>query len=322
MADFKRSQVLTELAIGYKNPEFVGEVLFPIVEVTVDKVLVPKGGADYMVLVDTERAEGAASNRLLRSKDSSITVNLVEHDCEVPIDWRKKGLIKNEDGGFRSEDEVRVLAEKTAAAQIAANVVALSREYKCALLAQNPDLYPANNKLIIESDDDRFDDPDSDPIAVFQQGRTALMKSAGIEPNVIVTDYATYSALINHAKVKSLLGDNERRIVTRQILAELLGVQTFAVGKAKVKDFRTGNLVDLWGHNLVMAYIPPRQNRSLYEPNFGFTIRDMRPTSTYADEYDEPRAKTAIVRYTETREVVLADATAGFLVAGTVKETI
>jgi len=318
MVDYRRTEVLTNLAIGIKNPENVYPVLFPEVPVSTETVMVPKGNTDYLVLYDTERADGARSNRIMKSKDGSFKVNLSEHDLECPIDWKKKGIVKNIDGSFKEEDETRVMGEKAAGIRVVKFGIELSKEYKAAMLAQDLSNYAASNQLVIASPEDKFSDPDSDVLGIIEGGRTQLIEGPGVEPNTCIINYATYSALRKHPQIKALLAGTERKVINKKVLADLLGFETLKVGQARVKDTLSGELVNLWGNNMIMAYIPPRDKRDLYEPNFGFSIVDMRPTSTYSDEYDEKGSKVGLVRHTETREIVLADSTAGYIIKDTI----
>ena len=82
--------VLTQLSQGYHNAEFVGEYLFPAVEIPKEAGRVPQFGRLAFLVHSTIRELHGASNRLTPEYSLNIPVVLEEHDVEYPIDYREE----------------------------------------------------------------------------------------------------------------------------------------------------------------------------------------------------------------------------------------
>ena len=72
--------VLTNLALGYKQADFIAEKIFPVVFTEKEGVRVPVFGKGSFVEYQTERAVGAASNVITLDSPSFMPVVLEEHD--------------------------------------------------------------------------------------------------------------------------------------------------------------------------------------------------------------------------------------------------
>lgn len=81
--------VLTNLAVGYSNADFVGAALMPFVNVEKEAGIVPIFNKDNFKVYATERALRAKSNRINPGDMGSQAFALTEHDLEYPIDYRE-----------------------------------------------------------------------------------------------------------------------------------------------------------------------------------------------------------------------------------------
>ena len=70
--------VLTNLAVGYKNAEFIAEKIFPQVLTDAEGVQVPVFGKGSFVEYDTKRAVGAASNVITLDSPNFLPLVLEE----------------------------------------------------------------------------------------------------------------------------------------------------------------------------------------------------------------------------------------------------
>ena len=82
--------VLTNLAVGYKQAEFVGEKIMPVVFTDKEGLQVPTFGKGSFVEYDTERAVGAASNVITLDVPNYLPVVLEEHDLAAGVDYREE----------------------------------------------------------------------------------------------------------------------------------------------------------------------------------------------------------------------------------------
>lgn len=82
--------VLTNLAVGYKNAEFIAEKIFPQVFTDKEGVQVPVFGKGSFVEYDTKRAVGAASNVITLDAPNYLPIVLEEHDLAAGVDYREQ----------------------------------------------------------------------------------------------------------------------------------------------------------------------------------------------------------------------------------------
>jgi len=298
--------VLSALAIGYSNAEFIGHHLLPFVEVEKEGGKVPKFGKDAFKVYNTERALRAASNRIVPEEPDDIAVILDEHDLEYPIDYR--------------EDSEAAFPLQAHATTRVTEGIRIRHEKKVADLLQNPANYPAGNKIAL-SGSDVFTHADSDPEGVVDDARAAVRAKIAKEPNTMAIGYLTWRALKRHPKLRAILGDNKPRLMQLADLREIFEVDNIVVGKG-VYASDAGAVNDLWGNTMVLAYVPPGTPtkagdapvRTPYEPSFGYTLR--KKGNPVVDTRLDPGGKIELVRNTDIYRPYLLGADAGYLVTG------
>lgn len=298
--------VLSALALGYSNAEFVGETLLPFVEVDKEGGKIPKFGKDAFKVYKTERALRAASNRIVPEGIDDVTIVLDEHDLEYPIDYR--------------EDAEAAFPLQAHATNRVVEGIRLRHEKTVADLTQNPASYPTGNKIAL-SGTDVFTDPASDPEGVVDDARAAVRAKIVKEPNTMVIGYQAWRALKRHPKLRAILADSRPRLVQLADLKEIFEIENIVVGKG-VYATDAGAVADMWGGNLVMAYVPPGAPskagdapvRSAYEPGFGYTLR--KQGNPVVDTRLDGGGKLELVRNTDIFRPYMLGAEAGYLISG------
>ncbi len=293
--------VLTNIARGYRNAQFIGEALFPVVSVDKEGATIPKFGKEAFRLWETERAIRAKSNIMVPDDVNSIDVVLREHDLSYPVDYREKA-------------ESMFDAEVRAAKRVK-DSVDLRREYQYAQIAQNPDTYLSGSKVTL-SGSSKWSDNGGDPIGDVEDGKEKIRQETGIRPNTMVMGASVYQALKFHTKLQEALGSNERKLLTVEHLKSLFGIHTICIGEAIAGDTATG---DIWGANLILAYVaqPGEGIEASYEePSFGYTLRLRGKPET--DTYTEDGGKVRYIRHTDICRPVVVGADAGYLITGIV----
>ncbi|MBH8442640.1 hypothetical protein I8S28_32700, partial [Pseudomonas aeruginosa] len=76
--------VLTNLARGYRNAQFIAEALFPIAEMDKEAGTIPLFGKEAFEVYETERAIRAQSNIMNPDDLDGLDVVLREHDIAYP----------------------------------------------------------------------------------------------------------------------------------------------------------------------------------------------------------------------------------------------
>jgi hypothetical protein len=299
--------VLSALALGYSNAEFIGHILLPYVEVEKEGGKIPKFGKDAFKVYNTERALRAKSNRIVPEEPDDITVSLDEHDLEYPIDYR--------------EDSEAAFPLQAHATHRVTEGIRIRHEKMVADMLQNPANFPSGNKLAL-SGTDVFNDPASDPEGVIDDARAAVRSKIAKEPNTMALGYNTWRALKRHPKLRAILSDTRPRLVQLADLREIFEVDNIVVGKG-VYATDTGVVTDLWGSTMVLAYVPPGAPskagdapvRSAYEPGFGYTLR--KQGNPVVDTRLDEGGKLELIRNTDIFKPYMLGAEAGYLVTGT-----
>ena len=299
--------VLSALAIGYSNAEFIGHHLMPFVTLDKEGGQIPVFGKDEFIVYETARALRAKSNRINPENIGDVDITLDEHDLEWPIDYRENAEASYPLQAFATDRVTKGLR--------------LKHEKMVADLVQNPDNYSTDNKLML-SGSSKFSDPSSDPEGVNDDAKAAVRAAIVQEPNTLTIGYQTWRVLKRHPKLKSILSDTRSRLLQLNDLREIFEIENIVVGKGMQLDEKTGKVIDLWGDTMVYAYVPKgvpvkagdAPVRSAQEPSFGYTLRkkgypqvDTRPED----------GKLEIVRNTDIFRPYLLGPDAGFLVSGT-----
>lgn len=292
--------VLTNIARGYRNAQFIGEALFPIAPMDKEAGIVPLFGKEAFRLWETERAIRAKSNVMTPDDIDTLDVVLREHDLAYPVDYRE-------------QQESMFDAEARAAKRVK-DAIDLRREWACAALAQNTNTFLAGGKVGLAGAS-QWSANGGDPVAVIETGKEVVRSRIGIRPNTIVMGASVYQSLKFHTKLQVALGSQERKLVTLEHLRTLFGINDIYIGEALAGDSATG---DVWGDNLVLAYVakPNESSAADYEePSFGYTLRKKGMPET--DKYDAEGGKVRFVRHTDVYKPVVVGADAGYLISDT-----
>jgi len=295
--------VLTELARGYSNAEFIAEKLFPIVPVRKEAGKVPQFGKGRFKIHKTERAIHGDTNVILPDAISTVDFSLTEHDASYPIDYREA-----DESAFDLESY---------GTRYASDVIAIRREKIAADLAQDASQYASGNKVALSGTSCWSDYTNSDPIATVRTGKEAIRAAAGRYPNVLVLGAISFKLLQDHPKILERIKYSMKGIVTADLLAEILDVPNIAVGLGySVSDADVN--ADLWGDNAVLAYVPemPKEGeRTPYEPSYGYTFR--KRSWPQVDKYTGAGGKLTYVRSTDLFQVKIVGSVAGYLISNT-----
>lgn len=297
--------VLSALALGYSNAEFIGDQLLPFVTLDKEGGKIPRFGKDVFRLYATERALRAKSNRINPDDVDGIDISLDEHDLEYPIDYR--------------EDAEAAFPLQAHATNRVVEGIRLRHEAMVASITQNPANYPTGNKIAL-SGSAVFTDHNSDPEGVVDEAKAAVRNKIVKEPNTMVIGYKAWRALKRHPKLKAILSDTRSRLVQIADLREIFEIENIVVGKG-IYSTDNGVVTDLWGGNLVLAYVPKAAPavagdapvRSAYEPSFGYTLR--KKGNPVVDTRTED-GKLEIIRNTDIFRPYMLGAEAGYLVQG------
>ena len=292
--------VLTKLAQGYHNLELIGEVLMPTVEIDKEAGKIPKFGRLAFRLPSTVRNLRGTSNRLDPEDITAIDVALEEHDGEYAIDYR--------------EENEAIFSLRQFALNTTQDVIALGREKEVATLALDESKYDSGNKVTL-SGTSKITSKQADIFAMFDTGIRAVKRAIGRKPNVCVIAGDVWAALKEHPAVIEKLKYSQVAIVTPEVFAKLIGIDTVKIGEAVYEE--SNQLKDIWSDAIVLAYVAPRSTErkgTVYEPSYGYTVR--RQGGLFVDTYKENGGKLEVIRTTDIHKPHLLGASAGYLIKG------
>jgi hypothetical protein len=298
--------VLSQLAIGYSNADYIAQALFPMAQVPKEAGKVPKYNKQAFKLFATERALRAKSNRVAPEDRDFINFSLDEHDISVPMDYREA-------------DEAIDMDVAAANTFLATEAIALRGEKKAADLAFDASQFSASHKTSLAASDQwtNTQSATSSPITVIDDAKEQIRKDIARYPNIGVCGATTFKALKNHPKILERLTYSQLGVVTPELLAAILGLDAIYIGKSIYASDDGATTTDIWGDNFLLAYVrkpQPGAKRSVYEPNFGYTLYRDDPI---VDIYTEEGGKIQNVRCTRRFQVALVGADAGYLISDT-----
>lgn len=291
--------VLTKIAHGHSDAEFVGTHLFPEVPVTQRGGQVIVFGDEAFQLYATRRAPGAKVTRI--SFDyAGEPYALYEDAVEVQV-----------------PDEVADEASKGAGVDVQARSVDLGmsvmrrrHEVDVAAKACAQASYAANHRTALAGDA-KWSVADTDPLTAVAAGQDAIAGSTGHEPNVMVMGRQVLSALRRNNVLREQFKYTSGRSLKLEMLQEYFDVKKVVVGRARyVND--GGQFQPIWGNVAVLAYVP-EQPQGREQPSFGYTY--VLKGHPYVNrEYYDPTTRSMVHGVTYERVVVLTGMGGGYLI--------
>lgn len=298
--------ILTTVAQGYQNAEFVGMSLFPYVPVGQRGGKILTFGKEDFALYNTARAPGSNTKRVQYGYAGSPFA-LESHSLE--------GLVPNE---FQ-EDAAAVPGIDLARGAIVKvqNIIGLRLEYQQAVLATTPANYPAGNKTTLSGTAQWSDITSgaSDPVSDIEAAKEAVRAKIGKRPNVVEMGAAVFAKLRQHPKIIDRIKYTGRDSATPELLAQLFGVKKVLVGDAVYDN--NGTFADVWGKAVVVAYTELASVAEQGVPSFGYTYR-LNGYPLVEVPYEDRGAKSWIYPVTDEVSPVIAGSTAGYLISAAV----
>lgn len=302
--------VLTSIAQGYKQPDFVGGSLFPQVPVSLRAGKVITFGKEDFMLYNTTRAPGENTRRIQFGYSGS-NFALVDYSLEgaVPIEVYQEGA--NGANGW-SIDHMAMAIKKVSA------IMALRLEKAQADIARTAATYAASNKTTLSGTSQWSDyTGTSNPIAAVETAKEAIRAATGKRPNTLVMGAAVMAKLRQHPVIVDRLKYTGRDIATTEILASLFGVDKVVVGDAIYSNDAGTAFTDVWGKDVVLAYTEIASLADMGTPTYGYTY-NLNGYPIVEQPYFDRNAKSWFVPVTRAEAPVIAGAGAGYLITNAV----
>lgn len=295
--------VLTTIAQGYQNGEMVSQFLFPTVPVDQRGGKIIQFGKEDFRLYNTGRTPGASTKRVQYGYQGNPFA-LESHSLEGVVPFE----IMQEANAVPHIDQGRVAVIKTQ------NIIQLRKEKAAADIATNLAAYGTNNKVTLSGTSQWSDYSGiSDPSKDIEAAKEAVRTSTGKRPNTAILSPRAFAACKQHPKIIERIKYTGRDSVTTDLLATLWELKNVVVGDAIYEDQGTGNLVDVWNKDVVVAYTELGTLADGGLPSYGYTYR-LRGYPIVEIPYQDRNAKSWVYPVTDELSPVLAAPLAGFLI--------
>lgn len=294
--------VLTNVARGYQNAEFVGTDLFPRVSVPARAGKIITFGKEDFALYNTGRSPGAATKRV-QFGHASGSYALEQHALEGVVPWEL----------MQEAERVPSIDMGAGAVRKTQNIIGLRLEKAQADLATDPTKYAAGNKLTSLTGTTLWSNSASDPIGNVETAKEAVRTQSGRRPNTCVLSALTFKALRTHPQIIDRIKYTGRDAPTPDLLAMLFGVERVLVGDGIYAD-ASGAFVDLWGKTCVLAYTATASAAELGVPSYGYTYT-LEGAPYVEPAYQDRNAKSWVYPVTDEVQPVIAGAEAGYLIS-------
>lgn len=296
--------ILTTHALGYVRPGNVGQFLFPRVDVATLGGRILTFGKEAFRRYNTKRAPGESTKRIQFGYEGNpYAIVPAALEAVVPDE------IANEAAQGPKLDA------STDAVDLVLDVMDLDHECDCATIARNAANYDADHKMTLVGAD-RWGGASGTPTTDVGTAKEAVRKTIGVRPNTIILSPSAFAAAQNNAEILDRLKYTSPDSVTADMLAKLWQVAYVYVGDAIVATGQDDDLGDVWGNDVIVAYVAPpngSNRHSAARPSYGYTYSQGGQPNVRQAYRDENR-QSWIHPVNNNRAPVLSGMVAGFLI--------
>ncbi len=299
--------VLSKYALGYTMPGNVGRNLFPLAPVSMYGGKIIQFGKEAFRLYNTARAPGSATKRIefgYQGNPYAIVPSALE--AVVPREiMQDASIVPGIDLASRSVNTVL-------------RNLMLAHENTCGTLARNVANYDGAHQHALTTGTNSWLAAGSDPSGDIETGKAAIRSSIGVYPNVAIISSKAMAALRYNTKILDRVRYTSAGSITTDILANLWGIKTVLEAGAVVATGAADTFGDVWGTDVVLAYVSESEDPNMEEPSYGYTyVIDGHPL--VEQPYWDPNAKSWVYGVSFDNTPVLSGITAGYLIqyAGT-----
>lgn len=299
--------ILSNIALGFRHPQHVGQFLFPVVPVTQTGGQVIEFDKSSFRLYNTSRAPGTKAKRA-QFGHLGKKYALENHALDAVVPRERQ----------RDANQVPGINLATRAVNLVLKSGSLVLENQIASIVRNTANYDANHQVTLSGVSQWSDYAGSNPFTDVEDGKEAVRSSIGMYPNVMEISAKVMKTLKEHPKVLEKTKYTTSESITPDILAGLFDIDRVVVGKAIAFDDADAS-IDIWGNDVVLAYVPDGGDgdRSEGEPSFGYTYQMESHPLVEVPWFDKD-ARSWIYGMTHERSPELTGVTAGYIIKNAV----
>lgn len=293
--DVHVNRILTMLSVGYEQPGFIADDIFPMVGVNKMSDIIPQypqspwfRDEGYRLV----RAPGTAAAKTGLTVDTTMTYLCVNNAIGGDIPYE---IADNQDEPFNMDDDVRRLCQ---------SLLKLRRERSFGATYMTTGLWGDDDTGGV--DFSKWSDyGSSSPLADMRGAQRFIRRKIGRAGNMWVWGDLVWQRLQDHPELIGRLPDNTLRMPTRAAIAALLEIPAnrILVGESMFTSSAEGvaeasvTYADVFDDDALCLYVPDRPG--LFEPTAGYTffwknsVAPMAPQ--FVRSYDDTKVKARTV---------------------------
>lgn len=295
--------VLTNMSVGFSNPELIAEKVFPRITV--------QSRTGYFYTFDKSKFRVENDRRTGITRAQRVDYGMVktafgplfEHSLEEGIEYEIRDT-------YPTPMDARADATENVSERLA-----LGHEKAVADILT--DTAVIINNVTLSGTDQWSDFANSDPFDDIELGMNTVQAAAMVTPNTAIIGYEVFSKLKHHPDLLGRMSTASVRVLSEDLLAAIIGVEKVLVGKAMrntADEGQTDSMSYVWGKNFILAYVTPAPG--IKKVSLGYTLTLVNGRTV--DRWDEPWNKSEFVRATDYYEAKLVAAAAAYLIKNAV----
>lgn len=272
------NKLLTNISLGYKNPNLIADMVFPTVVVDNETGIyfVQDDKAAMRNPADVRRALNGRANRVT-SRLTQATYALEEKTLEYAIDKRVM------------DAAALPFNPKVTATNVVTGQLAVNKE---------KDLVTTLTGAVTPTDlSGAWSTTSTDIVGTIRSGRDSILLNTGQEANTLILSKTAFDLALENddiiERLKYTARATEQTIATA--LADFFGVDRVLIGKGvenTAKEGQTASTSYIWGEYVVLMYVNP--SPAIDMPSAGYHLQ--LANGRYVDEWVEQANKSTIVR--------------------------
>lgn len=303
--DYQVDQVLTQMSKAYANGALIGTQLMPRLNVPSRTGFYFTYSKDKFRIEDSRRTGVSRANRADHGLVKTAFGPLAERSLEEAIEYEVRDT-------YPSPHDARVDATENVTENLD-----LGLEKEIANLLTNASATNISQTVTLSGNDQWSDFANSDPFTDIQTGFDTIKANAMVRPNTFALGYLVWAKLRHHPDLLGRLSVASVRVLTEQLLADLIGVEKVLVGDAlynTADEGQTASMSYVWDKHALLAYVIGTPKIKSISLGYTLQMQDAR----YVDRWDEPWVKSEFVRANDYYESKLVAAEAGYLIKNAV----
>lgn len=258
------SQPLSNFAVSYKQANAIWSQVLPVLAVNKETDTFYKFDEEFLRYHGDIRADGAVAREVKPFNGSTDTYACQEHSYKALVTKRMKNLA----------DSIVKLEQRTANSIM--KKITLDLEVAAKDLVFTATNYNTGYKTTLVDGTNNWDHDESggDPIANVETAKDTIAKAIGVKGNTMVVGNEVDTQLRRHPDLVNLYRYSTTGILTRQQVAQALGIEKYIVGEMIAVTSAAGQATVtkdyVWGKQAAILYTAP--GTLVDEPSWGVMI--------------------------------------------------